>query len=55
MRYVDPIHGIIELPEIIFEIINTEFFQRLRNLKQLGASSYVFPGSTHTRFEHCIG
>lgn len=55
MRYVDPIHGVIDLPTIIFDIINTEFFQRLRNLKQLGASSYVFPGTTHTRFEHCIG
>lgn len=55
MRYADPIHGVIELPSIIFDIINTEFFQRLRNLKQLGASSYVFPGTTHTRFEHCIG
>lgn len=55
MRYIDPIHGVMDLPNIIFEIINTEFFQRLRNLKQLGACSYVFPGATHSRFEHCIG
>lgn len=55
MRYIDPIHGVIDLPNIIFEIINTEFFQRLRHLKQLGACSYVFPGATHNRFEHCIG
>ncbi|XP_037040565.1 deoxynucleoside triphosphate triphosphohydrolase SAMHD1 [Bradysia coprophila] len=55
MRYIDPIHGVMDLPNIIFEIINTEFFQRLRNLKQLGACSYVFPGATHNRFEHCIG
>lgn len=28
---------------------------RLRDLKQLGASNYVFPGATHCRFEHSLG
>ena len=55
MKFIDPIHGIIELPDVIVELINTEFFQRLRNLKQLGVSRYVFAGANHTRFEHCIG
>ena len=51
----DPIHGRIEIPNYCVEIIDTLPFQRLRNLKQLGFTSYVFPGATHTRFEHSIG
>jgi deoxynucleoside triphosphate triphosphohydrolase SAMHD1 len=51
----DPIHGRIEIPEYCVDIIDTIAFQRLRNLKQLGLTSYVFYGATHTRFEHSIG
>ena len=53
--YIDVIYGRISYPKVIYEIVDTEEFQRLRNIKQLGASSYVFPGGTHTRFEHCLG
>jgi deoxynucleoside triphosphate triphosphohydrolase SAMHD1 len=53
--FKDPIHGRIELPEQIIKLIDTAEFQRLRNLKQLGFTSYVFYGATHTRFEHSIG
>jgi len=36
--------------------INSPEFQRMRDIRQLGpSSSYVFPGATHTRFEHCLG
>lgn len=51
----DPIHGRIEIPDYCIKIIDTPEFQRLRNLKQLGLTSYVFYGATHTRFEHSIG
>lgn len=38
-----------------WQFIDKFEFQRLRNLKQLGNSHYIFYGATHTRFEHCIG
>ena len=38
-----------------WDIIDTEQFQRLRYLKQLGCVNYVFPTAVHNRFEHCIG
>lgn len=51
----DPIHGHIELPPLAVKIIDTPQFQRLRDLKQLGATYHVFYGATHNRFEHSIG
>ncbi|KAL0478283.1 deoxynucleoside triphosphate triphosphohydrolase SAMHD1 [Acrasis kona] len=51
----DPIYGLIRLDNRLFKIIDTEFFQRLRDIKQLGALDYVFPGATHNRFAHSIG
>ena len=51
----DPIHGRIEIPRACVRIIDTPQFQRLRGLKQLGLTSFVFSGATHTRFEHSIG
>jgi HD superfamily phosphohydrolase len=51
----DPVHGHLELEDYAWEIIDTPEFQRLRNLFQLGNCNYVFPGATHTRFEHSIG
>ena len=41
----DPIHGHIYLPSYVVEVVDTETFQRLRNLKQMGTSYYVFPGA----------
>lgn len=51
----DIIHGYIPIDEHAKKIIDTEEFQRLRNIKQLGCCNYVFPSATHTRFEHSIG
>ncbi|XP_034063432.1 deoxynucleoside triphosphate triphosphohydrolase SAMHD1 [Gymnodraco acuticeps] len=51
----DPIHGHVELHPLLVKIIDTPQFQRLRNLKQLGGTYYVFPGASHNRFEHSIG
>ena len=53
-KIYDPIHGFIPIGQHILDIIDTQEFQRLRDLKQLGATHYVFPSATHTRFEHSI-
>lgn len=51
----DPVHGDIELSPEEVAVLDTPEFQRLRGIKQLGTSYLVFPGATHTRFEHSIG
>jgi HD superfamily phosphohydrolase len=51
----DPVHKFIEFDSSIWKIIDTEQFQRLRNIKQLGAAEYVFGGACHSRFEHSLG
>jgi HD superfamily phosphohydrolase len=50
----DSVHGYIDISEVI-NIIDTPEFQRLRNIKQLGACNFVFPSAHGTRFEHSIG
>ncbi len=52
----DPVYGFINVPDAtIFDIIETPFFQRLRNIKQLGLTHLVYPGALHTRFHHAMG
>jgi HD superfamily phosphohydrolase len=51
----DPVHGFIQLTPLMIKIIDTPEFQRLRDLKQLGATYLVFPSATHSRLEHSIG
>lgn len=52
----DPVYGFITIPsELIFTIIDHPYFQRLRRIKQLGLTDFVYPGALHTRFHHAIG
>ena len=50
-----PLYGYIIVTPFIQSIIDTEEFQRLRSIHQLGVSVYIFPGASHTRFEHSLG
>lgn len=52
----DPIYGFIGIPsELIFDIIETPEFQRLRRIRQMGLADMVYPGALHTRFHHALG
>ena len=52
----DPVFGFITIPhELVFDIIENPWFQRLRRIKQLGLTFLVYPGALHTRFHHAIG
>ena len=52
----DPVHGFIKIPhEILFDIIEHPYFQRLRRISQTGLLSLIFPGAKHTRFHHALG
>jgi hypothetical protein len=51
----DPIHHNIWMENLCLQIIDSPQFQRLHGLKQLGTCFYIFPGATHTRFEHSLG
>ena len=55
MEVRDPVHGSINILDSEIQILEHPFFQRLRNIKQLGFSEFVFPGATHTRYIHSIG
>ncbi len=55
MEVRDPVHGSIDIAKFEEPILKDPFFQRLRNIKQLGFSEYSFPGATHTRYLHSIG
>jgi uncharacterized protein len=52
----DPVHGFVNIPsDFIYDIIEHPYIQRLRRIKQLGLTHYVYPGATHSRFQHTIG
>lgn len=51
----DAVHGDVYLSGEEIELLDTPQMQRLRGIKQLGTADRVFPGATHTRFEHSIG
>ena len=51
----DPIHGFIKYNKLERDIIDSKPFQRLRYIKQLAFTDYVYPGASHTRFSHSLG
>lgn len=52
----DPVYGFVSVPYgIIFDLIEHPYFQRLRRIKQLSLTHYVYPGALHTRFHHALG
>lgn len=48
-------HGFIHFNELEQKLIDTQAFQRLHDIHQLGMAYYVYPGATHSRFEHSLG
>ena len=51
----DPVWGYIHVPAPVLALVDTEDFQRLRNITQLGYVHLVYPGARHSRFEHSLG
>jgi HD superfamily phosphohydrolase len=51
----DPVWNNIRVDELTLELVDTEVFQRLRYVRQLGWTYLVYPGATHSRFEHALG
>ena len=51
----DPVHGFVYLSEAEWAIVDCPTFQRLRDIRQLAMGHLVYPGATHTRFEHSLG
>lgn len=59
-RIRDPVHNLIEFEasefdDVLWRVLQTQPFQRLRRIKQLGFSDFVYPGATHSRFAHSVG
>jgi uncharacterized protein len=61
-RIRDPLHDLVEfdversqLEDVLWRVIQTRPFQRLRRIKQLGFSDLVYPGATHSRLLHSVG
>lgn len=59
-RIRDPLHNLIEFEarefeHVMWSVLATRPFQRLRRVKQLGFCDLVFPGATHSRFAHSVG
>ena len=50
-----PVYGFVTLNDWEWQIISQPAYQRLRRIRQLAWTDYVFPGAMHTRFEHSLG
>jgi hypothetical protein len=51
----DPLWNAIQIDPVAMRIVDARAFQRLRHIKQLGHAHLVYPGATHTRFDHALG
>lgn len=57
----DPVHDVIVLrsddpvERLLFALLNSAEFQRLRRIRQLGMASMAYPGADHSRYSHCVG
>lgn len=52
----DPVFGFLNIPnELIYDVLQHPYVQRLNRIRQLGLSYYVYPGAMHSRFLHSIG
>lgn len=55
MEIRDPIHGFIPIPDQLVPIVKSPFFKRLQRIAQLGLAVRIFPGATHSRYNHSVG
>jgi HD superfamily phosphohydrolase len=52
----DPVYGFITIPsDLVYDLIEHRYFQRLRYIKQVSMTHLVYPGALHTRFHHALG
>ena len=52
----DPVHGYIHVSlQVVWDVINSAWFQRLRRIRQLGGAYVVYHCAEHSRFEHSLG
>jgi len=52
----DPVYGFINInSDLLYDLIEHPYFQRLRRIKQLGMTNFVYPAANHSRFQHALG
>src|ERR1700749_2721964 len=57
----DPVHDVIAfrierpIDRLLFNLVNSAEFQRLRRIRQLGMASLAYPGADHSRYSHSVG
>jgi HD superfamily phosphohydrolase len=52
----DPVYGFISISsDLLYDLVDHPYIQRLRRIKQLGLADVVYPGALHTRFHHALG
>ncbi|MBY0435621.1 MAG: phosphohydrolase, partial [Cyclobacteriaceae bacterium] len=52
----DPVYGFVPIKsDVIFELLEHPYIQRMRHIRQLGLTELVYPGAIHTRFHHALG